>query len=67
MRENSQHLLTSDSGEPLEKIIYAGACFEVFEKSFYWNARPFEDPSAAHAVGHPLHSRTFIPIKHILA
>ena len=45
--KNRFNLFAGNTGEPSEKIIDAGAAFEVLEERFYGNPSSVKDPCAA--------------------
>jgi hypothetical protein len=45
--KNRINLFAGNTGKPSEKIIDAGAAFEVLEERLYRNASPMKDPRAA--------------------
>jgi hypothetical protein len=49
--QDGDGLFPGYSIEPVQKIVDGGAFFHILKKSFYGNARAFEDPGAAHAFG----------------
>jgi hypothetical protein len=62
--QNSLDLFAGHSGEPFQKIVHAGAIFQVRKEGLHWNARSSENPGAADFPGISLHRRALFPIKH---
>ena len=64
MLQNGLDLFARHAGEPLEKVIHAGAIFQVCEESLHRNSRTSEDPGAADLSWSSLDRRALVPIKH---
>jgi hypothetical protein len=65
MSQYRLNLLPSDTGEPLQKIIYGCSIGEIFKQRGNGNAGTTKDPRPAHPIRGTLNGRTGLPITHI--
>lgn len=62
MPQNGFGLIASHAREPCQEIIEPGTVFQILEECLHRNARPFENPGAAHFARNPLDRRTTHPL-----